>query len=128
MLASVESFVESSGVTDFGFFFFRCFNRQLALAGSEVARGPIHSANRYRRAPDTADRADCGLGEAGRLTGSSEQLWEPGSAMVPTFFGNSGRIGQGAHGLPGSASAGDPPLVGDGGGDPKSESVSPSPS
>lgn len=51
------------------------------------------------------------------MTGSSATRWEPGSARVPTFC---------AVPLGKASGDGDLPLDGDGGGDPKSESSSPS--
>ena len=69
------------------------------------------------------------MSDAGEVTGSSEnRSWEPGSAMVPTFLNTLSPPTAWAFGLPGSASDGDLPLFvgrGDEGGDPNSESVSP---
>lgn len=67
--------------------------------------------------------------EAGRSAGSSaHDIWEPGSAMVPTFFLPTPVLGTAIMGPTSPAIKvswdGDLPLAGDGGGEPKRESWS----
>jgi hypothetical protein len=76
---------------------------------------------------DATDEGGGGILVCGKLSDeasglrSSECDWEPGSAMVPTFFVMTLGI---ALLVPGSASAGDGDLPGEGGGDPNRDSSS----
>lgn len=80
---------------------------------------------------DPDDGKGCRVEAVGKLSDEASGLrysefdWEPGSAMVPTFFVRVETMFPLAFELlPGNASPGDGDLPGDGGGDPKSESSS----